>query len=132
MSKEIKIYNTLSIMRSPEQIKSSIGNILGKSEIDKTFRKQIIDLVDELIKSVKNVQDENIRLRNTIKGHENLIRSQSNMIREREKAIKETDDFKKFSAFVETQSYLKLEEIRKILEGGDDGDEYWDDYNEDW
>ena len=119
-------------MRSLDQIKSSIGNILGKSEIDKIFRKQIIDLVDELIKSVTSVQYENSRLRNTIKGQENLIKSQSDIIREREKAIKETDDFKKFSAFVETESYKKLEEIRKILNGEDNGDEYWDDYNEDW
>lgn len=115
-------------MRSPDQIKSSIGNILGKSEIDKTFRKQIIDLVDELIKSIASVQYENSRLRNTIKGQENLIQSQTNIIREREKAIKETDDFKKLSTFVETESYKKLEEIRKIL----NGDECWDDYNEDW
>lgn len=106
--------------------RSKLANILGKSHIDRLFRKDILDMFerverrleeaerlnDSYSKTVIKLQDENFQLK------KNLA-----------EAVTGKPDFGKYAYLVESESYKKLEKIREILENDADsyGYEDWED-----
>ncbi len=104
--------------------RSQLANILGKSHIDRMFRKDILDMFEIVERRLEEAE----RLNNSYS--ETVIKLQDENYELKKKlaeVVTGKPDFGKYAYLVESESYKKLEKIREILEP--DADSY--DY-EDW
>ena len=104
--------------------RSRLANILGKSHIDKQFRKDILDMFERVERRLEEAE----RLNDSYS--ETVIKLQDENY-QLKKHLAETvtgkPDFGKYAYLVESESYKKLEKIREILEPDADAYDY-----EDW
>lgn len=105
--------------------RSQLANILGKSHIDRMFRKDILDMFEIVERRLEEAE----RLNDSYS--ETVIKLQDENY-DLKKKLAETvtgnPDFGKYAYLVESESYKKLEKIREILSS----DSYdYEDYGED-
>ena len=101
--------------------RSQLANILGKSHIDKQFRKDILDMFERVDRRLGEAE----RLNNSYS--ETVIKLQEEnyqLKKQLAEAITGKHDFGNFAYLVESDSYKKLEQIREIVERRDN----WEDY----
>lgn len=106
---------------------SHIANLLGGSGVDPQKRKEIIKMVERLCNMY---QDADSHAKKNAKAYQELLNRNRDLEKRLAEAVTEKPDFSKYAYLVESESYKKLEKIRKILEP--DADDYdYEDYGED-
>lgn len=107
--------------------RSRLANILGKSHIDKQFRKDILDMFERVERKLEEAE----RLNDSYS--ETVIKLQDENY-QLKKQLAETvtgkPDFGKYAYLVESESHKKLEKIKEILEFDSDAYDY-DDWEDD-
>lgn len=109
-----------------EDSRSRLANILGKSHIDKQFRKDILEMFervdrrlqeaellnDSFAETVIKLQDENYQLKKQLA-----------------EVVTGKPDYSKFAYLVESDSYKKLEQIREVVKQDTDWEEFYGEDN---
>lgn len=101
--------------------RSRLANILGKSNIDKQFRKDILDMFERVDRRLEDAE----RLNDSYS--ETVIKLQDEnyqLKKQLAEVVTGKPDYSKFAYLVESDSYKKLEQIREIVERRDN----WEDY----
>ena len=103
---------------------SRIANLLGGSGVDPQKRKEIIKMVERLCNMY---QDADSRATKNAMANQELLNRNRELEKKLAEAVTGNSDFSKYAYLVESESYKKLEKIRKILEPNVDDYDY-----EDW
>jgi hypothetical protein len=106
--------------------RSQLANILGKSHIDKQFRKDILDMFERVERRLEEAE----RLNDSYS--ETVIKLQDENYQLKEKlaeVVTGNPDFGKYAYLVESESYKKLEQIREIVRQDTDWEEFYGEDN---
>ena len=104
--------------------RSQLANILGKSHIDKQFRKDILDMFERIDRRLEDAERLNDSYSETVIK---LQEENYQLKKQLAEVVTGKPDFGKYAYLVESESYKKLEKIREILEPDADAYDY-----EDW
>ena len=92
--------------------RSRLANILGKSHIDRMFRKDILDMFERVERRLEEAE----RLNDSYS--ETVIKLQDenyDLKKKLAEAVTENPNFGKYAYLLESESFKKLEKIREIL-----------------
>ena len=104
-----------------EYSRSRLANILGKSHIDKQFRKDILDMFERVDHRLEEAKQSNQRYSETVIK----LQDENYQLRKQlAEAVTGKPDFGRFAYLVESDSLKKLEQIREIVSHEDN----WEDY----
>ena len=101
--------------------RSQLANILGKSHIEKQFRKDILDMFERVDRRLEEAE----RLNDSYS--ETVIKLQDEnyqLKKQLAEVVTGKPDYSKFAYLVESDSYKKLEQIREIVKPDFD----WEDF----
>ena len=101
--------------------RSQLANILGKSHIDKQFRKDILDMFERVDRRLEEVEQSNERFSEIVVK---LQDENYQLKKQLAEVVTGKPDYSRFAYLVESDSYNKLEQIREIVERRDN----WEDY----
>lgn len=106
--------------------RSRLANILGKSHIDKQFRKDILDMFERVERRLEDAE----RLNDSYS--ETVIKLQDEnyqLKKQLAEVVTGKPDFGNFAYLVESDSYKKLEQIREIVRQDTDREEFYGEDN---
>jgi len=106
--------------------RSQLANILGKSHIDKQFRKDILDMFERVDRRLEEAE----RLNDSYS--ETVIKLQDEnyqLKKQLAEVVTGKPDFGNFAYLVESDSYKKLEQIRDIVRQDTDWEEFYGEDN---
>ena len=106
--------------------RSRLANILGKSNIDKQFRKDILDMFERVGRRLEDAE----RLNDSYS--ETVIKLQDEnyqLKKQLAEVVTGKPDFGNFAYLVESDSYKKLEQIREIVRQDTDWEEFYGEDN---
>lgn len=101
--------------------RSQLANILGKSHIDKQFRKDILDMFERVDCRLQEAEQSNKRYSETVIK---LQDENYQLKKQLAEAVTGKPDFGRFAYLVESDSLKKLEQIREIVKPDFD----WEDF----
>ena len=106
--------------------RSQLANILGKSHIDKKFRKDILDMFERVERKLEEAE----RLNDSYS--ETVIKLQDEnyqLKKQLAEAVTGKPNFGRFAYLVESDSLKKLEQIREIVRQDTDWEEFYGEDN---
>ena len=102
--------------------RSQLANILGKSHIDKQFRKDILDMFERVDHRLQEAEQSNQRYSETVIK---LQDENYQLKKQLAEVVTGKPDFGNFAYLVESDSYKKLEQIREIVRQDTDWEEFY-------
>lgn len=103
--------------------RSRLANILGKSHIDRQFRRDILDMFERVERRLKEAE----RLNDSYSKTVIMLQDENFQLKKNlAEAVTGKPDFGKYAYLVKSESYKKLEKIREILENDADSYDYGD------
>lgn len=106
--------------------RSQLANILGKSHIDKQFRKEILDMFERVDRRLEEAERLNDSYSETVVRLEDENYQLKKQLAE---VVTGKPDFGNFAYLVESDSYKKLEQIREIVRQDTDWEEFYGEDN---
>ena len=106
--------------------RSRLANILGKSHIDKQFRKDILDMFAIVDRRLEEAERLNKSYSETVTK---LQEENYQLKKQLAEAVTGKPDFGKFAYLVESNSLKKLEQIREIVRQDTDWEEFYGEDN---
>ena len=106
--------------------RSRLANILGKSNIDKHFRKEILDMFERVGRRLEEAEQSNERFSETVVK---LQDENYQLKKQLAEVVTGKPDFGNFAYLVESDSYKKLEQIREIVRQDTDWEEFYGEDN---